>query len=663
MNELHWIDGAILIVYLLVTVGIGFWISKRASKNLRSYFLGGNQIPWYMLGLSNASGMFDISGTIWLVYLLMVYGVHSVWIPWLWPVFNQIFLMVYLSVWLRRSGVVTGAQWIRFRFGDSQGAKLAHMIVVVFALVSVVGFLAYGFVGVGKFAAEFLPQIVEHPTDFESIADPAALNDALADKAWNEKAWGLIITALTTLYVVKGGMYSVVFTEVLQYSIMTVASLWIGWIAICRVSPEMLAASVPEGWDRLWFGWRLDSDWSGLLEGANAKIASDGYELFAIFFALMVFKGILGSMAGPAPNYDMQRILSARTPKEAAYMSGFVSLVLFVPRYVLIAGVAVLALALMSGELNAQGAGVDYDNVLAMVIDRYAPVGLFGLLVAALLAAFMSTYAATVNAAPAYVVNDIYKRYINPDASDKTYVRMSYAVSIAVVLIGTLLGLSLTGVNQIVNWIVSALFGGYTVANVMKWHWWRFNSYGYFWGMLGGMAPALYFAWHYQGESVLYGLEKNLALFPVLLAASLLGCVAGSLLTEADDREVLKNFYRRVRPWGFWGPIHEEVLAEHPGLVPNRNFPRDAFNVLVGVAWQTSLVAIGIYLVLQDYTAVGWATGVAVVSMLVLKFNWYDKLEDYPADLGPAELASIGEGEETTAGLVTDSGPQPEGAV
>ena len=84
----------------------------------------------------------------WLVYLLFIYGLKSVWIPWLWPVFNQIFLMVYLSAWLRRSGVTTGAEWITTRFGTGRGARLSHLIVVIFALVSVIGFLTYGFKGI-----------------------------------------------------------------------------------------------------------------------------------------------------------------------------------------------------------------------------------------------------------------------------------------------------------------------------------------------------------------------------------------------------------------------------------------------------------------------------------------------------------------------------------
>src|SRR4030043_2436088 len=156
--NLHVIDIGIIVLYLITTIIIGYYVSHRASKNINSYFLGGNSLPWYFLGVSNASGMFDIAGTMLLVYWLAVYGLKSIWIPWLWPVFNQIFLMVYLSSWLRRSNVMTGAEWIKTRFGTGTGANLSHIIVVVFALVGVVGFLSYGFKGIGKFRTSFLPR-------------------------------------------------------------------------------------------------------------------------------------------------------------------------------------------------------------------------------------------------------------------------------------------------------------------------------------------------------------------------------------------------------------------------------------------------------------------------------------------------------------------------
>src|SRR5690606_12353202 len=266
-----------------------------------------------------------------------------------------------------------------------------------------------------------------------------------------------------------------------------------------------------------------DLDWSGIMDTANTQIQEDGFELFTVFFLMMLFKGYLQSMAGPAPNYDMQRVLSTRTPREAAKMSGFVSLVLLIPRYMLITGLTVLALVFFSDELNAMGDAVDFELILPFAMREFIPVGLLGLLIAALLAAYMSTYAATVNAAPAYIVNDIYKRYINPNASQKTYVRWSYITSIVVVVIGTAFGFMVDSLNDIVQWIVAALFGGYTASNVLKWYWWRFNSYGYFWGMVGGMLAAGIVPAVFSNITEIYT-------FPIILVISLIGCILGTYL-------------------------------------------------------------------------------------------------------------------------------------
>jgi len=611
------IDLVLISGYIAATLVIGFYIAKRASRSIRNYFLGGNEIPWYALGVSNASGMFDISGTMWLVYLLFVYGLKSLWIPWLWPVFNQIFLMVYLSIWLRRSGVMTGAEWIRFRFGDGRPAQLAHVIVVVFALFNVVGFLAYGFIGIGKFAAAFLP--------WELSADPAT----------NVNLWGLAITAITTVYVVKGGMFSVVFTEVLQFAIMSVACVWIGIIAMQAVTPEMLDAVVPDGWRSPFFGWDLGLDWTGLMDAANTRIAEDGWSLFSVFFMMMLFKGVLQSGAGPAPNYDMQRILSARTPREAAKMSALVNVVLNPPRYMLITALTVLALAFFSGELASMGSAVDFELILPWALRNFVPAGLLGLLIAALLAAFMSTYAATVNAAPAYIVNDLYKRYINPDAPEKVYVRMSYITSLAVVVVGTGFGFFIASLNDIVQWIVAALYGGYTAANVLKWYWWRFNAWGYFWGMVGGILGSMLVPAIFPGVTPIYA-------FPIILALSIAGCIAGALLTPPDDMEVLKRFYHRTRPWGFWRPIHDAVVREHPDVVANGHFRRDMFNIVIGITWQTSLTASAIFLVLQDFRAMALCVGLVLVTSITLKRTWYDTMEDYPVDLAePSEREPV----------------------
>lgn len=614
--QLHTIDIVIILLYLVVTIGIGFWISKKASTNIKSYFLGGNEIKWQYLGLSNASGMFDISGTMWMVMLLFIYGLKSVWIPWLWPVFNQIFMMVFLSIWLRRSGVMTGAEWIRFRFGEGSGSTLSHLVIVLFAVIVVITYVSYGFIGIGKFATVFLP--------WELSNDPTT----------NEIYYGLIFTFLTAIYVIKGGMYSVVFTEVLQYVIMTISSIAIGVIAMQKVSPEVLNQFVPSGWDNIFFGWKLEMDWSGLMSSANTKIAEDGWELFTIFFMMMLLKGILQSMAGPAPNYDMQRVLSTRSPKEAAKMSGFVNVVLLFPRYMLITGLTILAIVFFSDELNGMGENVDFEQILPFAIKNFVPVGLMGLLIAGLLAAFMSSFAAAVNAAPAYLVNDIYKKYINPNASDEKYVQMSYLCSIAIVVIGTLFGFMLDSLNNVIDWLVGALYGGYTAANLLKWYWWRFNGFGYFWGMVGGILAAMFLPYILTDWSALEA-------FPINLLISLVGCFLGSYFTKPDDEQVLKNFYLKTRPWGFWKPILEKIQEEYPEVEPNRNFGRDMINVMVGIIWQTALVAAPIFMVIQHWDKFFMTLGVITIGTIILKINWYDKMEDYPEDLASIEKINL----------------------
>ena len=606
--KLGWIDIGIIFGYLVLTVIIGFLLTRRASKGLNSYFLADKGLPFWILGVSNASGMFDITGTMWLVYLTFVYGLKGVWIPWLWPVFNQIFLMVYMSKWMRRSNVLTGAEWITTRFGFGKGAALAHISVVVFALVSVIGFIAYAFAGVGKFAALFLPWDLSPNT------------------------YAIILMLTTALYVVAGGMYSVVVTELLQFVVMTVSCIGVAIVAISKTTQVQIAAAVPDGWKNLFFGWHLNLDWSNLMQAVNTKIAEDGYSLFAIFFMMVLFKGILVSSAGPAPNYDMQRVLATRDAKDASKMSWFVSICLFPTRYLMITGLTMLALVFFRQELNAMGTGIDFEEILPYALSNFIPIGLLGLILAGLLAAFMSTFAATVNAAPAYVVNDIYKRYINPRASRKTLIIMSYIVSLAFVLVGIFFGLHAKDINQVTQWIVSALWGGYTAADILKWYWWRFNGYGYFWGMATGIASALIlsrfpslYLWIYPNiVPNLYPLYS----FPVILVLSILGCILGTFLSKPEDDEILIKFYKQVRPWGFWKPIHNKVMMEDPGFKSDANFKLDMFNIVIGTIWQTSLVVLPIYIVLREKLPFFEAIAVLAITSLLLKKTWWNKLTE-----------------------------------
>ncbi len=371
----------------------------------------------------------------------------------------------------------------------------------------------------------------------------------------------------------------------------------------------------------------------------NDAIRQDGNEFFMIIFGMMFFKGVLASLAGPAPNYDMQRVLATRNPREACMMNGMVNVVLYFPRYIMITGITVLALAFCMTELRGMDKP-DFEKLLPLVLSQYVPVGVVGFLLAGLMAAFMSNFAATLNAAPAYIVNDIYKRFINPNSSGRKEVYLSRIASLAVLAVGILFGMLTTRITDVMMWIVGALYGGYVMANVLKWYWWRFNGYGYFWGMMSGIVSAMFMP---DLAKFLLGHPVNnpLYLFPIIFGLSVIGCLLGTFLSKPEDDAILKHFYKTVNPWGAWGPIRDKVMQEDPSFQPNRNFGRDTTNVLVGIVWQLCLTALPIYIVLRHWSWVGAIFSTLLVTSIIIKFNWYDKLEKAPGP-GPDRRTPVG---------------------
>lgn len=608
--KLTLVDISMVILYLATMVTIGWVLRKKARQNKEQYLMGGKRLPWYMLGLSDASDMFDISGTMWMVALCFVYGLKSIWIPFLWPVFNQVFNMMYLSKWLRRSNANTGAEWLSTRFGlKGLGVKGSHNIVVAFALIGCLGFLAYGFIGLGKFIEIFVPWDIIQPYIPISIAPEYVAH-----------FYGIIFTLFAMFYSILGGMQSIVLGDLIKYGIMTVACIAIAVIAMIHLNGNTL--NVPDGWANPFFGWNLNLDWTNIINDANNKIKDDGYSLFGIFFMMMMFKGVFAAGAGPAPNYDMQKILSTKSPKEASKMTGFVSVVLLPVRYFMIIGLTVLGL-LYYDQLNLSNGlgGTDFERVLPAAINTFLPVGILGLVLTGLLGAFMGTFSGTLNAAQAYIVNDIYLKYINPKATTRKTILMNYLSGVVVVAVGIILGFFAKDVNSILQWIVSGLYGGYIAANVLKWYWWRFNANGFYYGMLTGIAGALVFSRFFSGVEFLY-------YFPLLFLLSIAGCLIGTYTAAPTEKEILKKFYSTVKPWGFWKPVHAMVIAENPSFEPNKRFRLDMFNVVLGIIAQCCLTILPMYIVLWMKLPLLITIIILLFIVLILKKTWWDKLED-----------------------------------
>jgi hypothetical protein len=229
-----------------------------------------------------------------------------------------------------------------------------------------------------------------------------------------------------------------------------------------------------------------------------------------------------------------------------------------------------------------------------------------------------------VNGGAAYLVKDVYQRYINPEADNKKLVWISYVSSALLIIVGLIISVFGTSINTAFLWIFGTLAAGILPPNVLRWYWWRLNGQGYAAGVFGGMALSL-------GQvfvDTMY-LDKPLPLyigFPVIAIASTIITIVVSLLTQPTDIETLKNFYRKVQPAGAWAPAKEALLGEEPTFKKQTPFWREAMNTLIAMVGITALYVSMLYLVLHRLETGFALLGITVVSSVILYFTWYKYL-------------------------------------
>jgi Na+/proline symporter len=388
------IDFCIIVLYFCIVIGLGFWYQKRASKDLGAYFLGGKSMHWLALAMSGAVSNFDITGTMWIISILYVLGMKSMWHHWMWGFLMGAFFLGYMGKWVRRSNVMTAAEWMRTRFGSGPAGNLARTTYALMAVLTLASFVGYDFRGIGKFASFYVP--------LEALAERTSIG-WLQSVLTTHEADVLAVTIIgaTTLYVILGGLYSVVVTDVVQTVILTVASVVIAYIAWSKLTPDLLA-SLPDDWTSLRAPWRIEE---------FATINSAHSQLFGAFVIVWVVKGLLLNAGGPAQMYDFQRFLAARDARDAAKVGAAWSIFLIV-RWAMAVGIALLALTGAAGV-------TDTEKVMPAVLVKFLPAGFRGIVVAGLLAAFMGTFSATINSGASFIVRDIWQPYFRPGATDR----------------------------------------------------------------------------------------------------------------------------------------------------------------------------------------------------------------------------------------------------
>ncbi len=597
------LDQIIVVLYLVAIMGIGFAMKRKAAKGMSSYFLGGRQLPWWALAMSGSSSYFDITGTMWIVSTFIVLGLKGMWVHWLWGFPITAFYLAYMGRWIRSSDAMTGAEWMKTRFGDGKAGDIARLSYTLFAILTITALLGYGAIGMGKFGSIFLP--------------------------FSPFVCAVLILGVTGIYVVAGGFHGIVRVEILQTIVLSAGAIVFAVIGYLHFDAEKFNSLVPASWFSM-------TPVAEIPELANAPVGGE-YALFGALTAVWVLKGFLLCLSGPEQLYDFQRFLAAKDERDASKLGALWGAIHTV-RWCFAMAIAVMAImGIGDVALDAQLRS-DPETALPLIIGKMLPMGLVGFMLAALLSGFLATFSSTVNGGAAYLVKDVYQRYINPEASDRTLIKASYISSAGLIVAGIVISYFGSSINAAFTWIFGTLAAGILPPNVLRWYWWRLNGYGYAAGVFGGMALSL-------GQIVLdtyTGEPLPLYIgFPVIAAASTVVTIGVSLITEATNIETLKNFYRKVQPWGFWAPARTEVLSEDPGFRRRISFGLEVFNTLVAMIGITALYISMLYLVLNRLD-IGFALlATTIVCCIVLYFSWYKTLPP------PGTPASGLDGEDT----------------
>jgi solute:Na+ symporter, SSS family len=590
-------DIAIVVVYIASVIAIGFLAKRKAAAGLESYFLGNRQMPWWMLAMSGSSSYFDITGTMWIVSLLVVLGLRGMWIQFVWGFIIAAFNMAYMGKWIRRSGVITGAEWMVKRFGTGLAGDLARLSYTVYAIVTIAAFLGYTAVGMGKFGSEFLP--------FQ-----------------NEHLCGAVIIGIAGLYVVVGGFRGLTIVEFFQTIILTLGAIMIAYLGYAAFQTTTMANPPPADWYSIWPKWTLDRP--ALPAGSPYLLGGDNamYFMFGAVVITYVAKGLLLCASGPEQLFDFQKFLAVRNPRQAS-LTGMLWGVFHTVRFPMAAGIAVLGIVGFAAEPKLlQKISTDPERVLPVVIAYALPTGLRGLALAALISAFMGTFGAMVNGGSSYLVRDVYQRYVRPAAGNRELVYASYASSVFFIVVGLGISFFAQSINVMFTWIMVCLGAGVLMPNVLRWYWARLNGWGYLAGITAGMVLSLVQA-VLQSVGVLN--QPVYVTFPALALSVMVVAIVVTLLTPPTDVATLKRFYRDVQPAGAWGAVARAVAAEDPAF-RKEPFVPDILNVVIAVVWLAALYTAPVLLVTHQMTAAAIAGAVVLVLSVALVFTWWPRL-------------------------------------
>jgi len=530
------IDWAIILGYLLFALIIGILVSRSASKSLTAYFAADRSLPWWLLGTSMVATTFAADTPLVITGMVAKYGIAGNWLWWCWGL-GFVAMTVFFAGHWRKSEVLTDAEIIELRYRGKPAAWLRGFKACFMALVLNCIILGWVFRAMSKIADPFIRwDAILGEASFASLA--AAWPSWMVFDNPNNTLTVLVIFALTVVYSSLGGIRSVILTDLLQFVMAMAGSILLAVYGVAYVGGtpgllEKLHGLYPNADELLRFTPSLDAAWLP-------------FQVFLIY----IFVQWWAKQDSDGSGYLAQRLMTAKTPREATKGSLWFTVAFLAVRtwpWVMV-GLVALVLFPKGAETSifAAGAQVAGDREMAypILMKLLLPPGALGLLFASLLAAFMSTVDTHLNWGTSYLVNDIYKRFLRPEAPGNELVLVSRIGMVGLALVALLVAGQIGSIEKAWKFFF-ALTAGMGLPSMLRWLWWRANA----WTEIAGMGSAILTA------ILLYSMTTGLRDEYILLIVALVSTVfalTATFLTPPVDDETLKAFHDRVKPAGWW---------------------------------------------------------------------------------------------------------------
>ncbi len=540
------LDLWIVALYLVGTLVVGMLLARRASGGLVDFFVGGRTLPWWLAGTSMAATTFSIDTPLYVAGVVGTRGIAGNWEWWSFGLSHLVLLYVFARLW-RRAEVVTDNELSELRYGGRPAALLR----------AVKGFLFAALMAPISLALAMLAMV--------KVVDALGVLPALGLEAGPDaRLWIVVgVSVLVLVYAGVAGLWGVVVTDFVQFVLGMVGAVAVAWVAVANIGG--LGALVDQvgalggDVDLLAF---TPLDWQGGLRVAWSVGAGISASTFVAYVGLQWWAFRRSDGGGEF----VQRLASVRNEADAEKAAWLFNLLHYVVRtwpWILVA----LAAVVLYPDLEDRELG--YPRLM---LDFLAP-GVLGLVVASLVAAFMSTVSTTINWSASYLTHDLYARFLRPGASSKELVLAGRMASVLVTVLGAVAAFHSESVTALFRLII-AIGTGPGLVLILRWFWWRINAWAELSAMVAGFLVGL-------GTSVVPVLQitdfgTRLLVTSVITVAV---WVPVMLLTRPEGDERLDAFFRKVRPGGpGW-----RRQRERTGVAPARALGRDLLRAVAGL--------------------------------------------------------------------------------